>query len=76
MRKERVLGKDYIILKGRGERDIYNGATIEGDTKFMHFGYGLKRETACGRLIKEFLLAYSDIEINCPKCIKVFIPKS
>lgn len=65
---EKILGKDYVILKGRGERDIYNGATVKGD-KFMHLGFILEKKTACGEFYESFLATYSDVEIDCPKCI-------
>ena len=69
-KKERVLGVDYIVIKGRGgESLIYNGASAEGDNH-MHLGIARKRMTACEKPIKDFLLTYADVEVNCPACIK------
>ncbi|GEM_PF-6185397 len=67
--KQRVLGQDFVVLKGRGQRDIHNGATVEGDS-LMHLGHSLEQRTTCGKSIKEFLLTNSDVEIDCPDCIK------
>lgn len=67
----RVLGKDYVVLKGRGGRDITNGATCNGD-KFMHLAQ-LGKGTSCGKPIKDFLLTYADVEIDCPKCIRKLV---
>ena len=67
--KKRVLGEDYVVIKGKGKRDIYNGATVEGDT-FTHLGISLSGLTACRRSIKEFFATYSDVEVDCPACIR------
>jgi len=66
---ERVLGKDYVVLKGKGQREMYNGATCKDDN-FVHLGLGLEGSTACGKLIDKFFLTYDDVEIDCPGCIK------
>ncbi|GAI21291.1 unnamed protein product [marine sediment metagenome] len=69
MSKDRVLGQDYIILKGRGERDRYNGATVKDDN-YVHLGLLLESRTACNKAIDKALLTDGDVEINCPECIK------
>jgi len=64
----RVLGKDYVVLKGKGQRDIYNGATVKDDIH-MHLGLLLEGETACGKSIDQALMTYSAVEIDCLECI-------
>jgi hypothetical protein len=69
--KAEVLGVDYVMLKGSGGRDRYNGATVKGDT-FMHLGIvGAETATACKKGIENFLLTHADVKITCPSCIKV-----
>ncbi len=63
-----TLGVDYVMLKGSGGRDRYNGATVKGDD-FMHFST-LGQGTSCGKTIQDFLLTYADVKITCPSCIK------
>lgn len=69
MSKGEVLGKDYITLIGRGERDRYNGATVRGDD-YVHLGLLLEGRTACDKAIDKAFITYSDVKINCPECIK------
>lgn len=69
MIKGRVLGEDYVILKGKGERDRYNGATAKGDN-YVHLGLLLEGRTACNKAIDKAFMTYSDVEINCPECIR------
>jgi len=66
---ERKLGVDYVVLKGRGGREFQNGATCEGDN-YIHLGFLEGSQTACGKAWKNFMLTYSDVEIDCPDCIK------
>ena len=68
-KKAETLGVDYVMLKGSGGRDRYNGATVKGDN-FMHFGIG-GTETACKKAVQDFLLTHADVKITCPSCIKV-----
>lgn len=72
--KERVLGVDYVTLKGRGARLVHNGATCEDDT-YVHLGNSSESMTTCGKAIKEFFLTYADVEINCPECVKILVNK-
>ncbi len=65
-----MVAKYNPILKGRGGREFQNGATIKGDD-FMHLSIDIGRTTICGKMPDSFLLTYSDVEITCPKCIKV-----
>ena len=63
-----ILGKDYVVLKNPGL--VYNGATAYGDS-FMHIGMSLSGGSLlCKGSLKEFLLTNSNVEIDCPKCIK------
>ena len=64
----RVLGKDYVLLQGKGDREVYNGATVKGDTH-THLGLSSEQVTVCGRAIDKFFLTYDDVEIDCPECI-------
>lgn len=73
--KERKLGVDYVVLKGRGDRDKYNGATCQGD-KFIHLGLLLENATACGKAIDQFFLTYDEVEIDCLDCIKALKKKA
>jgi len=69
MSKGRVLGKDYITLRGQGERDRYNGATVKDDN-YVHLGLLLEGRTVCNKAIDVAFMTHSDVEINCPECIK------
>ena len=69
MANERVLGVDYVILKGEGGREYINGAIVEGDAN-MHLGSLSSRQTVCGKGYTRFLVTYSDVEITCGDCIK------
>lgn len=69
MSKREVLGKDYITLSGRGERDKYNGATVKDDN-YVHLGLLLESRTACNRAIDKVFLTDSEVKINCPECIR------
>lgn len=64
-----ILGKDYVTLKGRGGRDTQNGSTVKSD-KFMHLSVDIGASTICGRIPDSFLMTYSDVDIDCPECIK------
>ena len=64
-----VLGKDYVVLKGRSGRDCQNGATTKDD-KFMHLSVDIGQSTICGRAVEQFLLTNSDVDVTCPECIK------
>ncbi len=67
---KRVLGIDYVTLKGREGRDTTNGATADEDN-YTHLGSLFDRQTACKLPIKNFFATYSDVDIDCPACIKV-----
>lgn len=58
------------ILKGRGGREVMNGATRKEDD-FMHLSTNIGQTTICGHMPDSFLLTYADVEITCPECIKV-----
>ncbi len=64
---ERVLGKDYVVLKNPGS--TYNGATVK-DNSYIHIGAlfndGL---TLCRRSMENFFLTTGDVEVDCPDCI-------
>ncbi len=47
---EKVLGKDYVILKNPSS--VYNGLTL------------------CEKPMENFFLTESEVEIDCPDCIK------
>lgn len=64
-----ILGKDYVVLRGRGGRDTQNGATCKND-EYMHLSVNCGESTICGKGVESFLLTYSDLDINCPKCVK------
>lgn len=65
---ERLLGKDYVVLKNPGL--VYNGATSHSDN-FTHIGMSLSGGSLlCGGVLKEFSLSYRDVDVDCPKCIK------
>ena len=64
-----VLGKDYVTLKGIGGRDMSNGAT--SDDEYIHLSTDAGQNTICGKLPKEFILTYADVDINCPACVKI-----
>lgn len=66
---ERVLGIDYVVLQGRGGREFQNGANCKDDDH-VHLGFLEGQMTACGRMWEHFMLTYSDVEIDCPDCIK------
>lgn len=66
----RVLGVDYVVLKGQGGRDYTNGAVIEGEED-MHLGFLTSRQTACGKGYTHFLVTYADVEITCRACIDI-----
>lgn len=68
MSEERVLGKDYVVLKGRGGREYQNGAMVKNDDK-VHLSVDIGKTTICGKIPETFLLTYADVEINCPDCI-------
>lgn len=70
----RVLGVDYIILKGKGGREFTNGAVIDGDD-FMHLGNLSSRQTCYGEVYGQFLVTYADIEITCKECILKIMSK-
>lgn len=69
------LGKDYVTLSGKGGRDYQNGATAVGD-EFMHLSVDVGSSLICGDMPKAFLLTYSDVDITCPKCIKILVEKA
>jgi len=66
----RVLGEDYVVLKGRGGRDLHNGATCGRDS-YTHLGMVLSGQTACGKAASNVMATYDDVEIDCPDCIRV-----
>lgn len=66
---DQVLGKDFVLLQGRGGRDSTNGATVKGDD-FMHLSVDTGRTTVCRQAVENFLLTYADVKINCPGCIE------
>ncbi len=76
---ERILGIDYVTLKGGGDRDRFNGALIPGDDSTMHLGI-IKpmegSETACHQPIGTFLLTNADIDITCPQCITILTKRA
>ncbi len=57
-----------MILSGRGNRESFNGASVEGDS-FIHLGILTTRSTACGKLFKDFMLTSSDVTIDCVDCV-------
>jgi hypothetical protein len=64
---ERVLGKDYVVLKNPGA--VYNGATVRGD-KYVHIGRLFSDGTTlCKRSMENFFLTTKDVEVDCPDCI-------
>ena len=65
---EGVLGKDYVTLKGRGGRDLQNGATVEGDT-LMHLSVDAGQTVVCGLTVESFVVTYADVDIDCAFCI-------
>ncbi len=65
---ERLLGKDYIVLKNPGL--VYNGATSYNDD-FIHIGMSLGGGSLmCADTLKEFFLSNRNIDITCPNCIE------
>ena len=73
--EKRVLGKDYVLLSGRGGREDQNGATVKSDDK-IHLSVDMGKTTICGSAVDKFMLTYSDVEIDCPQCIKRLKAKS
>lgn len=69
----RVLGVDYVVLKGRDNREYINGATVRGDN-FVHLAR-LGEVTECGATYDLFMSTYADVEIDCPACIKAIKEK-
>ena len=66
--KERVLGKDYVVLQKPGL--VYNGATADGDN-FIHIGQSLSGGSLlCGGSLREFFLSNLAVDVDCPECIK------
>lgn len=69
MTEERVLGRDYVVLQGRGGRESTNGATVKGND-FTHLSVDTGQMTICKQVVENFLLTYSDVDITCPECIE------
>ena len=57
-----------MLLSGRGDREYFNGATVEGDS-LIHLGILATRATACGKTFKNFMLTSSDVTVNCTECV-------
>ena len=72
---DRVLGVDYVVLKGKGGRDTTNGAVVDGDTS-IHLGSLFDRLTVCGMGYTQFLVTYSDVEITCTKCVRILTERA
>ena len=70
-----VLGVDYVTLKGRGGREYKNGATRKQDD-YMHLSVDIGNTTVCGHVVDSFLLTYSDVDIDCPDCVKILLAKA
>jgi len=65
---ERTEGVNYVTLQGRGQRELYNGASAIFDS-YMHLGISVFMRTICGKCVSNFLVTYADVEIDCPECI-------
>ncbi len=64
---ERVLGRDYVVLKKPGL--VYNGATSRADS-YIHIGQSLGGGSlACGGQMEDFFLTSREVEVDCPACI-------
>ena len=70
-----ILGKDYVTLKGRGGREIQNGATVGGE-ELMHLSVDTGQTTICGQVPAQFLITDSDVDITCPNCIKILLARA
>lgn len=70
-----ILGKDYVTLEGKGGRDYQNGTTSKYD-EFMHLSIDIGSSLICGSAPDKFLITDSDVDITCPKCIKILEAKS
>jgi len=72
--KQRILGIDYVVISGPGDREIYNGAHVK-DSPYVHLGFGAFHtnagQTACQASYDKFMVTYGDVQVDCPECVRI-----